>query len=258
MGFNLTCTRRFLTELRDLIVVPEIQTSFQEDLGRTLGALYQAHQAPNGGFITLPAVQWRELVKDAQGSEDLAEQLSYTFYHFRSIGGATERIYLHVTMMNRARVVDFLLQDVLPLAGVSNIKVAPPSSVERFDTIVIYLADQAAVNAALARIATYQTHSRALFEHGSPRLLKLVSEYNGVPLIGVAVGAEPQFDLQEQNGLLYRLNRPSSFGTVRSVIIDFCLRHELALPDGNKQHFINSVLHCLRQAGIDPRMPFTG
>lgn len=258
-GFDLVQTKQFLRQLATLPAVPEIQASAQDrGLGQLLVSACRAYPVASG-FISMPASEFQRLVDEAQQDDAFATLLSRTFYHFRQyVGGSSRRIYLHAKPAFGPEVMRFLLGTVVQIHGVSNAKVAPPSSMERYDMIVIYLADDAGVNAALAKIAEYQARNRGLFEHGTPRLLKPIPEFKGVPLVGVATGAEPRFDLVEfDDGSIRVVDQASSFGTVRSAIINYCLKWTVKSRQ-DKAYFVSNVVRIMRNFGFDPRAPYNG
>ena len=263
IDFSLTGVRQFLVDLYNLGRIPEVQEQTTSTLGKWLIKKYQAYSAPNHGFLMLPAPEWRALIKYALKSDNVTDHLAKTFYHFRNPhpGGSNQRIYLHVTPTARVEVMGFLLQSVCTIPGVSNAKVAPPSREYRFDTIVIYLNNLATVDLALAQIAIYQKRNRALFQHGSPRLLKVVSKFKDVELVGVATGAEPQFTVREQGGQLVRTAGTTSFGTLRGTIIEFALKQIYDPQDGRngtKEQFVARVVADFKALGLNPQQPSQG
>ena len=263
IDFSLAGVRQFLVELYNLGRIPEVQESSGSPFGSWIIKNYKAYSAPNGGFLLMPPAEWRALIVRAQTSENVVGYMAKTFYHFRSRtpGGSNERIYLHVSPVARATVMGFLLQSVCTIPGVSNAKVGPPSREYRYDTIVIYLNNKATVDLALAQIAIYQKRNKSFFEHGSPRLLKVISRFKDVDLVGVAAGSEPQFTVKEEGGRLVRVRGTTSFGTLRGTIIEFALTQTYNPAtglNGTKQQFIDRVVADFKALGLNPQQPSVG
>ncbi len=141
--------------------------------------------------------------------------------------------------------------------GLSNAKVGAPGAESRFDTIVIYLADAAAVEKALDEISAYQhSGNRVRFEHGTTRSTKLITNRKGIELVGVGTGAEPPVALYQHNQNLVMIPGASSFGSFRSTLIQFALANTLQRGQG-KPEFVNRVVSYFKSVGIDPRQPHT-
>jgi hypothetical protein len=113
----------------------------------------------------------------------------------------TERIYISTTADNAMDVMDHVVRkivdDPVTFPGVVEAKVAGPEQVtERFDSIVIYLEDQASVPAVLQELATYQGANPTHFvDYALP-----MTEPS---FTGVSVAAQPPATLGESVGRVY-------------------------------------------------------
>lgn len=252
----------FLVRILAMNQLPEIQCSpvkKSDKLGRHLAKKFNAMRAPSG-FALLGRQNFINLYNAALKHKNLCKALSNTFYHFRrNLNNSTERVYLHTKPLEAINVMNFVLTQMVlrPNAhpGLSNAKVAAPNPEARFDTIVIYLSDAAALNTALSEIATYQQGgNRHRFDHGVPRSIKEVRNHNGIELIGVGTGAEPPVALNRNKQDLLLEPGFSSFGSYRSELIEFALENTLRRNEGKPQ-FINRVADYFKAAGIDPREP---
>ena len=240
--------KSFFDALLTFGMLPEIQCSPddpQDVLGRHLKKQYGATTAPSG-FARLQAGKLARLFANAATQEGLRSHLSQTFYHFRrSLGHSAERIYLHVKPGSEAKVMEFVVKDLVGnTAGhpeISNGKVGSSMSIHRFDSIVIYLGSSEAVERALGPITEFQKANQSLFEAGSPRTTRTVTKHGGVNLIGVSTGAEPP-----QAG--------QSFGSVRCGEIFDALVETVGV-NGGKADFIAKAVQKLRAVGVDPSAP---
>jgi hypothetical protein len=240
--------KAFFDALLTFVMVPEIQcnpANPKDALGALLKKKYGATQAASG-FASLKLGKLTALFADAVTDAALRADLSETFYHFRrSLGHSAERIYLHVKPGSEARVMEFVVRDLVRNTGghpeISNAKVGSSVSIHRFDSIVIYLGSSEAVERALGPITEFQKANQSLFEAGSPRTTRTVTKHGGVNLIGVSTGAEPP-----QTG--------QSFGSVRCGEIFDALEETVGL-NGSKDDFIAKAVQKLRAVGVDPGAP---
>jgi len=258
---------RFLGDILPMPQLPEIQCSIRDpndELGQYLKTEFNATRAASG-FTSLSRGEFTNLHQAATYDAELCNELARTFYHFRRVRRTTkERIYLHTKPLEAITVMDFVLRQMIlqPNAhpGLNNAKVAAPNRYARFDTIVMYFSDAAAINTALSAIATYQQTggNRQRFDHGTTRGTEMITKHNGIELVGVGTGAEPPVKLAKPQGSsdLVLVPGSSSFGAYRSKLIDFALKKTLQKGEG-KDQFINRVADYFHAAGIDPKQPQT-
>jgi type III HopA1-like effector protein len=240
--------KAFFDALLTFGMLPEIQCSPSDpddDLGAFLKQYYGATTAVSG-FASLKRGNLARVFADAATHEGLRATLSETFYHFRRNNGqAAERIYLHVKPGSEAKVMEFVVKNLVSnTAGhpeISNGKVGSSVSIHRFDSIVIYLGTTEAVERALAAITEFQKGNMGLFEAGSPRTTRTITKHGGVNLIGVSTGAEPP-------------TRGTSFGSVRCKAI-FAALSQTVKANGSKDDFITKALEKLRAVGVDTSAP---
>lgn len=253
---------QFFQTLRTFPQVPEIQCSVtnpKDSLGKYLRNYFNAKRAASG-FAELAATDFQDLCDEVQTEPQLCKALSRTFYHFRRFRGkAMERIYLHTKPREAANVMGHVLRQMVrrPNAhpGLSNAKTSAPSSSARYDSIVIYLQNTQALDAALTEIANYQqAGNRHRFEHGSSRTTRVINSHGGIELVGVSTGAEPPVKIIPHNDDLVLHPGGSSFGSYRSLLIDFALKNTLAKNE-DKPQFVLRVVNYFRAAGIDPKAP---
>jgi hypothetical protein len=108
--------KSFFDALLTFGMLPEIQCSPDDPddpLGDHLKQNYGATTAPSG-FARLTTGQLARLFADAGTDDGLRKELSDTFYHFRrNLGHAAERIYLHVKPGSEAKVMEFVVKDLV-------------------------------------------------------------------------------------------------------------------------------------------------
>ncbi|MBI5257269.1 MAG: hypothetical protein HY855_12280 [Burkholderiales bacterium] len=250
----------FLRNILALPVLPDIQCF--DWLTDVLVNVYGATEAPDH-YPRLAHDGFKRLVDDAERSPSLVEGLAEAFFHFsRGGGGCTDRIYLHVRQPYLMTVMRHILEHMMRTPdqnpGLTNAKMSTPGGSERADSIVLYLASPAAVQAALDDIASYQhlPGKRELFAPGHTRATLDIPRHKGIELDGVSTGAEPPFAVQLRHNADNFAAVPggSTFGLFRSMLIQCALVRTLNRQQ-DKPEFVRRTLEYFRECGIDPRAP---
>jgi hypothetical protein len=141
---------------------------------------------------------WLSVAQDAMkskekkaGGELVFRDLARSFFHYRKEDEqAAWRVYLHVLPKHRGKVAAHLVKNVLPIEGVTNLKVTGPPS-KGLDNVVIYHKDQKGVEGTLRAIAAYQKQTPSAFGDETVSLARKETEVDGVKVRGVAVAVEP-------------------------------------------------------------------
>ncbi len=250
----------FLREIQQFPVLPEIQCSPKDWLGYHLVKDYKGKQLPSG-FMGVPRDGFGKMTTATQTNKVLRDQLGNTFYHFRRGGARSmERLYLHVHPLRATKVIRYIVDNMVlrPVAhpGMTNAKTGAPGRETRFDTLVLYFSSVPALEKGLEEIAKYQStgNNRSLFEAGTTRATKEITEHKGIKLTGIGTGAEPPVAVQQHQGKIVLLPQSSSFGSFRSTLISFALEKTLAANEA-KPKFVERVIRYFRAAGIDPKKP---
>jgi len=228
-------------------------TQGEDELGMILRFYFGARRAASGFALVNPAT-FQRIIQAMRGDPNsrLLELMAQSFFHYRrTLAPCSWRIYLNVQPAERATVMRWVVNTVLPGRGCSNAKVGGPGRELRADSIVIYLDDQRAIDLALGGLRAYQSGAadQNRFVLGVPRMVK---EIPG--LRGVGVGAEPPVALASDRGRLLMFTGSSSFGTYRQQLIELALAYTLYQGEG-REAFGRRVVDYFDAAGIDPAHP---
>ncbi len=215
-----------------------------------------AHSS-NQANIEIGVQAWGDLanydvdINDARGeaSDESSEgwqDVGKSFYHFPKGGSANWRIYLNVPVLHRGVVACFIVEKVVAvLNGVTNAKVMGPAGIG-WDTIVIYLANEASINDALKIIAAYQQQNATHFNAPTIHLAR-PAEYEGKPLIGVATACEPA-----EHAKNLGLQKKPSFGDFWELLLLPILNQTRYQSE---ETFLKRVLQQMRILNMDPKNP---
>ena len=180
-----------------------------------------------------------------QGTERW-QDVGKSFYHFPKGGAANWRIYLNVPVLHRGVVACFIAEKIVAvLNGVTNAKVLGPAGIG-WDTIVIYLADEASVNDTLKIIAEYQQQNATHFNAPTIHLAR-PAEYEGKKLIGVATACEPA-----EHAKNLGLQKKPSFGDFWELLLLPILNQTRYQSE---EAFLKRVLQQMRILNMDPKNP---